>query len=233
MFNKIRHTKWFIPILSILLVCLMVGGVMAVAYTLNKTIPSTVTVTEPQTYNLTVNAGPGGSATGGVVGVVAGTTAVITAEADAGYHFDGWTGGYVGPENPYTVTINSDMTVTANFEADPPITANLYTDLFCTAPVTSIDFGSMLTTGSPATVVVYFKANRSNSVPSGYGFGEIDPSTVAATSDVDSDVATFSYMVGEPFGAVMNGNHPCMLTLTVTPVGAGTSSFDIHVTGTN
>jgi len=232
LFNKIRHTKWFIPILSILLVCLMVGGVMAVAYTLNKTIPSTVTVTEPPTYNLTVNAGSGGSATGGVTGVAAGTTSIITATANDGYHFTSWSGDYTGTANPYTVTINSDMTITANFEADPATAADLYTDLACTISVTSLDFGSVLTTGSPVTMITYFKSNK---LPTGGDFaaGQINPATVSVTSNINPAVATLLAIVGTPFGAEIGGNHPCMLTLTVSPVGAGTSSFDIHVTGTN
>lgn len=231
--KKFLSKKWLgIPLAAILAVILAVGFMVTVRlyYKLDCTIPSTVTVTEPApTYTLTVNAGTGGTATGGVAGVASGTTSNISATATSGYHFSGWTGDYVGADNPHLVTITSNMTVTANFTQDT--VANLYSDLNCTTLVTSLDFGNEITGGSPVTKVVYFKASRSNSVPSGYGFGEINPTTIVATSNIDPAVATFSYMVGKPFGAVINGNHPCMIILTVIPVGAGSSSFDIHVTG--
>jgi uncharacterized repeat protein (TIGR02543 family) len=218
-------------VLAIILTLVAVGGILAaVFFNLNSTIPSTITVTAPpSTYTLTVNAGAGGTAAGGVTNVLSGTTSSISATANAGYHFTGWSGDYTGVENPYLITITSDMTVTANFTQDA--VANLYSDLNCTVPVTSLDFGSVLTTGSPVTKIVYFKASRSNSVPGGYGFGEINPSTILVTSNINSAVASFFYMVGEPFGAVINGNHPCMITLTATPVGVGVSNFNVVITG--
>jgi uncharacterized repeat protein (TIGR02543 family) len=40
----------------------------------------------------------------------------VLAAAPDGYDFLGWTGGYVGPENPLTVTnVTADLTITANF----------------------------------------------------------------------------------------------------------------------
>ncbi|MCK5808652.1 right-handed parallel beta-helix repeat-containing protein [bacterium] len=40
----------------------------------------------------------------------------VTANPDAGYEFDGWSGDYVSTENPLTITdVAGDMTITANF----------------------------------------------------------------------------------------------------------------------
>lgn len=131
----------------------------------------------------------------------------------------------------YSINQNISCTVTVT---DPvvEVTAYLYEDLNCTVPFAgSWDFGNLQSGGNPVTKILYFKASRSNSVPAGYGFGEIDPATVVVTSNINTSVATFMYMVGEPFGAVINGNHPCMITFTVTPVGAGTSNFNINVFG--
>jgi hypothetical protein len=127
--------------------------------------------------------------------------------------------------------IPAEVTVT---QAPPPCTqVTLYTDLPCTIEYGPINFGSIETGGSPVTKVLYFKANRSTLVPGGYGFGEINPASIVVTSNIDPAVATLMSIVGEPFGAVINGNHPCMLTLSVMPVGAGASNFNIHVTGSS
>jgi len=44
-----------------------------------------------------------------------GTIVTLTAIPDAGYQFDGWSGGLSGTTNPATITMNSDKTVTAMF----------------------------------------------------------------------------------------------------------------------
>jgi len=130
-------------------------------------------------------------------------------------------------------TINNlDETIPATVTVLPN-EVNLYTDLDCTIPWSgTMDFGT-LHIGDTATKFLYFKANRSTSVPGGYGFGEIDPASIVITDDIDTAVATPLYIVGEPFGSVIAGNHPCMITFSVTAVGGGTTIYDIHVTGTD
>ena len=72
-------------------------------------------------YTLTVSAGDGGSVstTGG--SFASGTQVSITATPNAGYSFSGWSNGSTA--NPLTVTLNSNTTVTANFE----VIVNSYT----------------------------------------------------------------------------------------------------------
>ena len=50
-----------------------------------------------------------------------GATAILTATANDGYQFVNWTVGgvEVSTANPYTFTVNADITVTANFEETP------------------------------------------------------------------------------------------------------------------
>ena len=66
-------------------------------------------------YTLTVSAGDGGSVstTGGTF--ASGTQVSITATPNAGYSFSSWSNGSTA--NPLNVTLNSNTTVTANFEA--------------------------------------------------------------------------------------------------------------------
>ena len=70
---------------------------------------------------LVVNANSGGSATGSGV-FDTGTVAPITATANPGFIFTGWTGsGIASPSSPSTtVTISSNQTVTATFAVAPP-----------------------------------------------------------------------------------------------------------------
>ena len=64
-------------------------------------------------YTLTASAGDGGSVTGGGT-FASGTQVSLTATPNAGYSFSGWSNG--SSANPLTVTLNSNTTITANFQ---------------------------------------------------------------------------------------------------------------------
>ena len=64
-------------------------------------------------YTLTASAGDGGSVTGGGT-FASGTQVSLTATPSSGYSFTGWSNG--STTNPLTVTLNSNTTITANFE---------------------------------------------------------------------------------------------------------------------
>ena len=67
------------------------------------------------TYTLSVSASEGGTVnnTGGTHN--ANSSVSITATADAGYEFTSWSGDASGTDNPLTVSMNSNKTITANF----------------------------------------------------------------------------------------------------------------------
>jgi formylglycine-generating enzyme required for sulfatase activity len=84
---------------------------------------------KPVEYTLTINA------TNGTVSVKVGgdnltgsspytieegSSVSLTANPDDGYSFDDWSGDLTGSDNPVTFTMNSDVTVTANFVEDVP-----------------------------------------------------------------------------------------------------------------
>ena len=81
-----------------------------------NTPPSQIT----RQNTLTVSAGDGGSVstTGGTF--ASGTQVSITATPNAGYSFSGWSDGSTA--NPLNVTLNSNTTITANFELLPMYT---------------------------------------------------------------------------------------------------------------
>ena len=86
-------------------------------------------------YTLTATAGDGGSVTGGGT-FSSGTQVSLTATPNAGYSFSGWSNGSTA--NPLTVTINSNTSITANFE----VLINSYTLI-----VVSTDGGSVSSEG--------------------------------------------------------------------------------------
>jgi uncharacterized repeat protein (TIGR02543 family) len=72
----------------------------------------------PGTHTVTFAAGSGGSLTGSTTQTVndGGDCTSVEAVPDSGYQFTGWTGDYVGTDNPLTITnVTSDMNITANF----------------------------------------------------------------------------------------------------------------------
>ena len=71
-------------------------------------------------YTLTANAGDGGSVSGGGT-FASGTQVSLTATPTSGYSFSGWSNG--STTNPLTVTLNSNTSITANFQ----VIVNSYT----------------------------------------------------------------------------------------------------------
>ena len=76
-------------------------------------------VRNTQTYTVTVNSNNStmGSVSGGGT-YEQGTTITITATANSGYHFDHWNDG--NTQNPRTITVNGNVTLTAYFVQNTP-----------------------------------------------------------------------------------------------------------------
>ena len=76
-----------------------------------------VTVTVARTGNGTITSAPAGIACGGTctAGFAAGTQVTLTAVADAGNTFTGWTGACSGAVATCTLTVATDVSVTATF----------------------------------------------------------------------------------------------------------------------
>lgn len=77
--------------------------------------------TETNYYSLEINAENGNVSVDpgeGMYGYVEGTIVSLIASPDNGYRFTGWNGDLSGTENPVTLTMDSDKTITANFELE-------------------------------------------------------------------------------------------------------------------
>ncbi len=146
-------------------------------YTLTVTSDTTITAffEELETYSLTLFAdNPAmGNVTGGGF-YVDGSSVTITAYPADGYRFDHWSTG--STDNPYTLTVTSDTTITAFFVETH--TVNVLVDNPATGSVTG---GGVYDDGSSVTITAY-PAN-------GYRFdhwstGSTDnPYTLTVTSD--------------------------------------------------
>ena len=75
--------------------------------------PQEVTPPTPN-YTLSVSAVEGGSVSSSGGSYVSGKVVTITANAGSEYIFSGWSNG--STKNPLTVTVNSNQTLSANFE---------------------------------------------------------------------------------------------------------------------
>ena len=67
-------------------------------------------------YDVSVDSSEGGSVSYEGGSLEAGTSLTINATPDNGYRFTGWSGDAAGSENPLTLEVYSDLSITANFE---------------------------------------------------------------------------------------------------------------------
>jgi len=79
--------------------------------------------TAVSSYTLGANANPSNGGTISLspsqIAYVAGAQVTLTAAPNSGFTFTGWTGDASGSDNPLTVTMNTNKTITANFTGSP------------------------------------------------------------------------------------------------------------------
>ena len=96
-------------------------------------------------YALTASAGEGGSVSGGGT-FASGTQVSLTATPNSGYSFSGWSNGSTA--NPLNVTLNSNTTITANFE----VLINSYTLTVLSSEGGSVTGGGEYEEGTEVTI---------------------------------------------------------------------------------
>lgn len=78
-------------------------------------------------YSLSVYAGSGGSASGNASGITSGTSKLISASPNSGYSFSSWSGSGCSGSASHYVTVYSNMSCTANFTKNAPVTKTVNT----------------------------------------------------------------------------------------------------------
>ncbi len=87
-----------------------------------------------------------------MVSYTSGASVVLTATANSGYTFTGWSGDATGSVSPLTVIVNSNKNITANFIADVlPPAGPLAINLGCAEPF-GIIAGSTITSTGPSII---------------------------------------------------------------------------------
>ena len=165
----------------------------------------TLVVTEAPSFTVTANVN--NAQMGHIIGaptapVLVGTEVNLVAAAEAGYHFVNWTSGatVISTTPTLDLTVTSDTTVTANFEANP---VNTYT---VTANVNNAQMGHI--TGAPTAAVTAGTVVNMTAVPeTGYRFvnwtsgATVISTTAALALTVTSDTtvtANFELMPENP-----------------------------------
>jgi hypothetical protein len=192
----------------------------------------TYSVVAPSTYTLTLNQGgsmgyivnlPSGTWNGSAYVYTAGSLVQLTANANIGYHFTGWSGDASGAGNPITITMNSSKDMTANFASGDPnmgtVTVTILPQAAATAGVTwgfnANDFrasGSSYTTW-PAPYILSLHTVD----------GWLGPSTVFAPITAGQ---TTNYTV-----TFTPDTTPGLLTVTLSPPDAVAAGAHWHANG--
>jgi hypothetical protein len=180
-------------------------------------------------YSLTTSANPaaGGTITAGGW-VDAGSVVTMTATANAGYHFTGFSGALNGTTNPQNLTVTAPASVTANFgpTTQPPAISSASTSAFTVGLAGSFN---VIATGIPSPTL-----SESGALPAGITFnpstGVLSGTPAAGTAGTYS--ITFMASNGVSPNAVQNFSlvvHlPSVALLTLNPtsvVGSTTNSI--------
>lgn len=147
-------------------------------------------VIEPNTARLTISSGSYGTTDPlpGTYYYDIGLDVTLTAIANSGYHFSGWSGDISGTTNPYVLAMNSDKTVTANFEQN---TQNYYTLAISVIPsgspctVTKSPDETQYVSGTVVTLTAIPASGYTFSSWSGSLSGNQNPTTITMTSNKD------------------------------------------------
>ncbi len=139
---------------------------------------------EPVSYTLTIaQAGDGaGTLTPGVGAheYLSGTTALVTATAQAGSAFEGWSGAATGTTNPASVVMDADKVLTATFRA---LTYTLTVDVVGQGAVTRVPSQTTYLYGDMVTVTATPDAGWYFGQWSGDASGTLTQTTVLMTAN--------------------------------------------------
>ena len=196
------------------------------------------TVTQYTVTLNTANATMGTVSPAGANTVNNGSSFTATATANAGYHFVAWMNGttQVSTANPYTFTVNSNITLTATFEADP---VTQYTVTLNTADATmgtvnpagasTVNEGSSFTATATAAdgfhFVAWMNGTAQVSTANPYTFTVTGNITLTATFEANDPGITY-------YEVTVTSADPNMGNVSSTASGSVAENTEVTVTAT-
>lgn len=207
------------------------GSASRLAHSLAAFAPATAVV--PPTYTLTT------SVAGGVGGTVSSnpnlsqypqaTGVLLTATAQTGYSFSGWTGDYTSTANPLPITMDSNRNVVANFTTAP--TCTLAYNIVGTGTVTpaagTYNCGTVLhfvaTPGTGYTFDSYSGDFSSPDNPADFTLSA--NSNVTVTFDAVPMCSLNLSTVGSGTTSPASGSYACGSTITLQATAGGGYAF--------
>ncbi|MCX6872720.1 MAG: InlB B-repeat-containing protein, partial [Verrucomicrobia bacterium] len=164
----------------------------------DKTIGATFT----WQYTLTTSTLSHGSITGIAAGgkYLTGTTATLTAVPAAGYMFTGWTGAASGTTNPFSLLMDGDKTIGANFTRQYTLTSSAVSN----GTISGIAVDGKYLTGSTATLTAVPAAGYAFTGWTGAANGTVNP--LSLLMDADKTIgANFTRQYTLTSGTTTNG----------------------------
>ena len=154
-------------------------GVSGVVNITNFFAPTTV-------FHVTVNSGAGGTASPASADVASGGSVVLTATPNPNFLFDIWSGAFSSLNNPLTVTVTSNMTLTANFRSVS------FTDGFETGTFTNIGWTF---TGNQPWIITTNPVSAGNFAARSGFIGHNQSSALKYAGTFQNGDVTFDYKV--------------------------------------
>ena len=146
----------------------------------------------------------------------AGTSVTLTAVAEDGYEFSGWSGSITGTENPTVITVYSGKSITANFVSttDTPVSEQVTEDITGKVDADGVIIETVIVTSSDSDAVVEVPMGTTALDADGNALVQITcqpamPAPVSARANVIV-VADFG-----PDGATFNP--PIVMTMSYNP----------------
>jgi len=168
-------------------------------------------------YTLTASSGEGGSVSGGGT-FSQGTQVSITATPTSGYSFSGWSNGSTA--NPLTVTLNSNTSITANFQ----LIINSYTITLTAGDGGTVSGGGEYEEGTEVTITA---------IPDGcYSFtswsdGNTNPLRTLNINGNQNITANFESLANNIEYSLVNLTFPCAATISTERSYNETNSYEV------
>ncbi len=200
---------------------------ITIAMTANKSVTATFTA-NATTFTLTTAASPtaGGAVSGGG-SYASGASATVTATANSGYTFTGWSGAATGTTNPISITMDANKSVTANFQASGgSSTIRIEDDATATTGLCLVEGSISSNSGASNSKVI----NLTNSTAKGVNWKVNTPSAGSYTlvwryvNSSTSNTYTMKLIVN---GVTINSAQPFPKTSSSTTFATSTATVSL------